>query len=58
MFGFNNYWNKSKYYDNSKKLVVGKMRDVTELGAVAIRFMLYRIRFNPNMYSFLVDDNN
>ena len=58
MFGFSNYWNKSKYYDNSKKLVVGKMKDGTELGAVAIRFMLYCIRLNPNMYSFLVDDNS
>ena len=34
------------------------MRDGTELGTVAIRFMLYRIRLNPNMYSFLVDDNS
>ena len=29
MFGFSNYSPKSKYYDNSSKLVVGKMRDET-----------------------------
>ena len=29
MFNFCNYSTKSKYYDNSNKLVVGKMKDET-----------------------------
>ena len=29
MFEFRNYSAKSKYYDNSNKLVVGKMKDGT-----------------------------
>ena len=27
MFDFSNYLSKSKYYDNSNKLMVGKMKD-------------------------------
>ena len=34
MFNLSNYSAKSKYYDNSNKLVVGKMKD--ETGGVAI----------------------
>ena len=34
MFDFSNYSTKSKYYDNSNKLVIGKMKD--ETGEVAI----------------------
>ena len=34
MFDFSNYSTKSKYYDNSNKLVPGKMKD--ETGEVAI----------------------
>ena len=34
MFDFSNYLTKSKYYDDSKKLVIGKMKD--ETGGVAI----------------------
>ena len=26
MFGFGNYYSKSKYYDNSNNLVVGKVK--------------------------------
>ena len=29
MFDFSNYSTKSKYYDNSNKLVIGKMTDET-----------------------------
>ena len=29
MFGFSNYWTKSKYYGNSNKVMVGKMKDET-----------------------------
>ena len=34
MFDFRNYLTKSKYYDNSNKLVIGKMKDKT--GGIAI----------------------
>ena len=34
MFDFSNYSTKSKYCDNSNKLVIGKMKD--ETGGVAI----------------------
>ena len=34
MFDFSNYLTKSNYYDNSNKLVTGKMKD--ETGDVAI----------------------
>ena len=29
MFDFSNYSTKSKYYDNSNKLVIGKMKNET-----------------------------
>ena len=38
MFGFSNYSAKSKYYDNSNKLVIGEMKD--ETGGVAIEEFL------------------
>ena len=34
IIGFSNYWTKSKYYDDSNKLVIGKMRD--EIRGIAI----------------------
>ena len=34
MCEFNNYWTKSKYYDNSNKLVVRKVKD--KIAGVAI----------------------
>ena len=34
MFDFSNYLTKSKYYDNSNKLVIGKMKN--ETGGIAI----------------------
>ena len=34
-FDFSNYSTKSKYYDNSNRLVIGKMKD--EAGGVAIK---------------------
>ena len=51
MFDFSNYSAKSKYYDDSRKLVVGKMKHDT--GAVAIKELA---GLKPKMYSFLVDD--
>ena len=53
MFGFRNYSTKSKYYDNSNKLVVGKMKDETSGVAIEEFFGL-----KPKMYSYLVDDNS
>ena len=35
MFGFSNHSTNSKYYDDSNKLVVGKMKD--ETGVVAVK---------------------
>ena len=53
MFDFSNYSTKPKYYDNSNKLVVGKMKD--ETAGVAIKEF---VGLKPNMYSYFVDDNN
>ena len=51
MFGFSNYSTNSKYYDNSNKLVVAKMKD--ETACIAIE------EFDgskPKTYSYLVSD--
>ena len=53
MFDFSNYSTKSKYYDNSNKLVVGKMKD--ETAGVAIEEF---VGLKPKMYLYLVDDNS
>ena len=66
MFEFSDYSMKSKYYDNSNKLITGKRRDddnsnklaigkrKDETGGVAIeRF----VRLKPKMYLFLVDNS-
>ena len=53
MFGFSNYSIKSRYYDNSKTLVVGEMKH--EKVGVAIQEFL---GLKPKMYSYLVDDNS
>ena len=52
MFEFSNYSTKSKYYENSNKLVIGKMKDETE-GAAIEEF----VRMKPKMYSFLADNS-
>ena len=52
MFDFGNYSTKSKYYDNSKKLVVGKMKD--EKSGVAIQEF---VGLNPKIHSYLIVDN-
>ena len=46
MFDFSNYSTKSKYYDNSNKLVVGKMKDETA-GVAIDKF----VELKPNMSS-------
>ena len=51
MFDFSNYSTKSKYYDNSNKLVIGKIKGKT--GGVAIEEFA---GLKPKMYSFLVDN--
>ena len=51
IFDFNNCSTKSKYCDNSNKLVIGKMKD--ESGGVAEEF----VGLKPKIYSFLVDNS-
>ena len=53
MFDFSNYSAKSKYYDESKKLVVGKMKD--ETGGIAIKEF---VGLKPNIHSFMVDERS
>ena len=53
MFDSINYMTKSKYYYDSNKLVVGKMKD--EIGGVAIEEFF---GLKPKIYSLLVDDNS
>ena len=53
MFDFRNCSNKSKYYDNSNKLVVGKMQDETA-GVAVIEF----VGLKSKMCSNLVDGNS
>ena len=53
MFDFSNYSSKSKYYDNSNKLAVGKIKDET-VGVAIEKF----VGLKPKMYSYLVDDNS
>ena len=48
MFDFNNYSNKSKYYDNSNKIVIGKIK-VKTAGIAIDEF----VRLKPKIYSFL-----
>ena len=52
MFDFNNKSPKSKYYDDSNKLVIGKMKN--EIGGVTIKEF---VGLKPNMYPFLVDNS-
>ena len=53
MFNFSNYSTKSKYCDNSNKLVVDEVKD--ETADVAIEEF---VGLKPKMYSYLVDDNS
>ena len=52
MLDFSNYSTKSKYYDNSNKLVLWKMNEETSSFAIE-EF----VNLKPKMYSFLVDNN-
>ena len=52
MFDFSNCSTKSKYYDSSNKLVVGKMKGKI-VGVAIERF----VRLKPKMKSYLEDDN-
>ena len=52
MSSFSNYLTNSKYYDNSNKLVVGKMKDKT--AGVAIKEF---VGLKQKMYLHLVNDN-
>ena len=53
MFDFSKYATKSKYYDDSNKLVIAKMKD--KASGVAIEEF---VRLKPKMYSFFLVDNN
>ena len=53
MFHFSNYSTKSKYYNNSNKLVIGKMK--YETAAVPIKEF---VGLKPKMHSFLVEGNS
>ena len=52
MFDFSNYQTKSKYYDNSNKLVIWKIKDETR-DAVIEEF----VGLKPKIYSFLVGNS-
>ena len=52
-FDFSNYSTKSKYYNNSNKLIIAKVKDETA-GAAIEKFVELKLK----MYSFLVDDNS
>ena len=50
---FSNYSTKSKYYENSNKSVVGKVKDET-IGVAIEEFA----GLKPKIYSYLVNSNN
>ena len=52
MFDFRNYSNKPKYYDDSNKLVISKMKDETASATIE-----KIVEFKPKMYLFLIDGN-
>ena len=53
MFDFIDYSTKSKYYDNSNKLVIGKMKD--ETGGIRIEKV---VGLKPGIYLFLLDNKS
>ena len=53
MSELSNYSTKSRYYDNSDKLGVVKMKDETA-GAVIKEL----VKLKPKIYSYLVDNNS
>ena len=53
MFDFGNYSTKSKYFDNSNKLVVRKLKD--ETAGVAIKEF---VGLKLKMYSYLTDNKS
>ena len=52
MFDFSNYLTKSKCYDDSNKIAIGRLKD--ETGGIAINKF---VELKPKMYSFFVDIN-
>ena len=52
MFDFSNYCSKSKYYDDSNKLVIRRMKDETE-GVVIKEF----VGLKPKINSSFIDDS-
>ena len=54
MFDFNNHWPKSKYYDNSNKLVVGKTKDKTAGGVTIKEFVALKQKIIDSWLMILV----
>ena len=52
MFDFSNYLTKSKCYDDSNKIAIGRLKD--ETGGIAINKF---VGLKPEMYSFFADIN-
>ena len=53
MFDFSNYSIKSRYHDDSKKLVIEKMKD--ETAGVSIEKF---VGLKPKTYSYVLDENS
>ena len=53
-FDFSNYWAKSKYYDNSNKLAIRKMKDETTSDDAIKVF----VGLKSKIYPFLIDENS
>ena len=53
MFDFSNYVAKSKYQNDSNKLIIGKMKD--ETGDIVIKTF---VGLKPKVYSYLIDNND
>ena len=71
MFDFSNYSKKSKYYDNSNKLVVGNYSTMSKYYDNSNKLVVGKLKdetagikleefvgLKPKMYSYLVDDNS
>ena len=53
MFNFSNFSSRLKFYDDSNRLIIGKMKNETR-GSAFEEF----VELKATMYSFLVDDNS
>ena len=51
MFNFSNYSTKSKYYNNSSKFVISKIKD--ETAGIAVKEF---VRLKPKRYLFIIEN--